>query len=138
MIKFKMDLPPISCPPICLLTLSGLHSAQHRGIPIYHPHQGHGPQAPELGEPLNQVIENRTATFHVPAANDLHSFPFKSQFSLYVSRFKCCPQEPGLNLELSGQKKIRKLILFQKQVQGGVQPHFLPHHFILTGELTSK
>lgn len=35
-------------------------------------------------------------------------------------------------------KKIRKLILFQKQVQGGVQPHFLPHHFILTGELTSK
>ena len=35
-------------------------------------------------------------------------------------------------------KKIRKLNLFQKQVQGGVQPHFLPHHFILTGERTSK
>ena len=90
MIKFKMDVPPISCPPIWLLTLSGLHSPQHRGIPIYHPHQGHGLQAPELGEPLNQVTENRTATFHVPAANDLHSFPFKISSSLYVSRSKCC------------------------------------------------
>lgn len=110
---------------------------------IYHPHQGHGPQAPALGEPLNQVTESRTTTFHVTAANDLRSFPFKSQVLIVCQQIQMLlllsPQEPGLNLELSGGgKKITKPILFQKQVRGGAQPHFLPHYFMLTGELTSK
>lgn len=107
-IKFKTEVPPISCQPVQVNPFWIAHPPVQRHT-YYHPHHGHGPQVPELGEPLNQVTENRTATFHVTAANDLLSFPFKSQFLIVCQQIQMllllCPQEAGLNLELSGGKK---------------------------------
>ena len=101
MIKFKTEVPPQHHFLSACMTVNPFW--------IYHPHQGHGPQAPALGEPLNQVTESRTTTFHVTAANDLRSFPFKSQVLIVCQQIQMLlllsPQEPGLNLELSGGKK---------------------------------
>lgn len=115
MIKFKTEVPPQHHFLSACMTVNPFW--------IYHPHQGHGPQAPALGEPLNQVTESRTTTFHVTAANDLRSFPFKSQVLIVCQQIQMLlllsPQEPGLNLELSGGgKKNHKTNLVPKTSAG--------------------
>ena len=132
-IKFKTEVPPVSCQPVRRLTLSGLHTPQCRGTPITIHITGMVPRSWSW----------RAST---PGDREQNSnFPCNcckrpAFLSIQKSVPHCMSADPNALAPVSSRawpqpgalrgKKITKPILFQKQLQGGAQPQFLPHHFI--------